>query len=114
MFLFIACWDAHDAYFWYVGPLYDEATLGKFLYNADLCVSPGNVGLTAIHALTFGLPVISHDNYLAQMPEFEAITPGKTGMFFRENDSKDLYNKIIEFLENQSNRWPGKYFVPTE
>ncbi|MBK8852985.1 MAG: glycosyltransferase family 4 protein [Saprospiraceae bacterium] len=93
-----------DAYFWYVGPLYDEATIGKFLFNADLCVSPGNVGLTAIHALTFGLPVITHNNFLAQMPEFEAITPGKTGMFFKENDEEDLYNKIVEFLENQSNK----------
>ena len=69
-------------------------------YNSAVCVSPGNVGLTAIHSLTFGCPVITHDNFTMQMPEFEAIKEGVTGSFFKENDPKDLTSKI-EF-------WIGK------
>ena len=38
-----------------------------------MCVSPGNVGLTAIHSLTYGTPVLTHDNFNFQMPEAEAI-----------------------------------------
>ena len=35
--------------------------ISKYLYYADICVSPGNVGLTAIHSLTYGTPVNSQN-----------------------------------------------------
>lgn len=79
---------------WFYGACYDEKQICEFLYNADLCVSPGNVGLTAMHAMSFGLPVISHNNFPMQMPEFEAITDGKTGTFFKENDIQSLAEAI--------------------
>lgn len=77
------------------GPCYDNEKLGNFFYNADLCVSPGNVGLTAISAMTFGCPVISHNNFNYQGPEFEAIKPGITGDFFSQGDINEL-TKVIE------------------
>ena len=83
---------------WLTGPLYDEARLAPLIYHADVCVSPGNVGLAAIHCLTYGLPVITHDNPARQGPEFEAITPGVTGDFFRENDPEDLYRVIKQWI----------------
>lgn len=67
---------------WFVGACYDEKENAEYLYSADLCVSPGNVGLTAIHSMMFGTPVVTHDNFAYQMPEFEAIHPGITGDFF--------------------------------
>ena len=76
------------------GPCYDEEVLGEMFYNADVCVSPGNVGLTAISALTFGCPVITHNNFSYQGPEFEAIQPGITGDFFIQGDAYDLAVKI--------------------
>ncbi len=79
---------------WFYGPCYDEQVLADLIYNADLCVSPGNVGLTAIHTFTYGCPVITQDNFSTQGPEFEVITPGVTGDFFRENDADDLAEKI--------------------
>jgi len=82
---------------WLTGPLYDEARLAPLIYHADVCVSPGNVGLAAIHCLTYGLPVITHNNPARQGPEFEAITPGVTGDFFREDDPEDLYRVIKQW-----------------
>lgn len=79
---------------WLYGACYDEKILSEMLYNADVCVSPGNVGLTAIHTMTFGTPVISHDNFPKQMPEFEAIEDGKTGTFFKENNIDSLADTI--------------------
>lgn len=79
---------------WMYGPCYDEEKLGEIFYNSAVCVSPGNVGLTAIHSLTFGCPVVTHDNFTMQMPEFEAIKEGVTGSFFKENDPNDLTSKI--------------------
>lgn len=81
---------------WLYGPSYDEYKIGELLYNSDVCVSPGNVGLTAMHSLAYGTPVITHNNFKNQMPEFEAITPGVNGCFFIENDVKDLSNCILK------------------
>lgn len=66
----------------------------KFLMASELCVIPGNVGLSAMHAFSVGLPVISHDNFDIQMPEFEAIIEGKTGSFYKYGDIEDLVSKI--------------------
>lgn len=86
---------------WLYGSSYNESEIGHLIYNADVCVSPGNVGLTAIHSLAFGTPVITHDNFANQMPEFEAINDGITGTFFKENDTKDLARKIKWWLTNK-------------
>lgn len=89
---------------WFYGACYDEKQICEFLYNADLCVSPGNVGLTAMHAMSFGLPVISHNNFPMQMPEFEAIIDGETGTFFKENDVQSLADAIKRWDSTSNNR----------
>lgn len=89
---------------WFYGACYDEKQISNFIYNADMCVSPGNVGLTAMHAMTFGLPVITHDNFCNQMPEYEAIDEGETGAFFKENDVDSLAKSIQRWFENHSDR----------
>jgi glycosyltransferase involved in cell wall biosynthesis len=83
--------------FW--GACYDEATIAKLYKASDLTVSPGKVGLTAMHSMAYGTPVISHDNFDHQMPEFEAIVPGVTGDFFAENSSDDLARVILNWFE---------------
>lgn len=85
-----------------LGPCYDEQRLSNFYYNADLCVSPGPVGLTAISSMSFGCPVISHDDFSHQGPEFESIVRGKTGDFFKHNDVEDLAKVIINWFNTHS------------
>lgn len=72
----------------FYGACYEEDEIGLLIANADLCVSPGEVGLTAMHALGYGTPVCTHDNLTRQMPEAEAIVDGRTGSLFdyREMD----------------------------
>lgn len=89
---------------WLYGACYDEKILSELIYNADLCVSPGFVGLTAMHAMTFGTPVISHDNFPKQAPEFEAIEKGETGDFFKENDVVSLTDTIQKWIEEHQDR----------
>ena len=84
---------------WFFGACYDEYKNGELIYNSDLCVSPGNVGLTAIHSMTFGTPVITHDNFNNQMPEFEVIEKLITGDFFKE----DSVDSLVETLFNWFN-----------
>ena len=89
---------------WFYGPCYNEVELGNLIYNADLCVSPGNVGLTAMHSLVFGTPVLTHDNFPYQMPEFESIKEGETGSYFRYNDVDSLAQKIDEWFASSCDR----------
>ena len=79
---------------WFYGPSYDEKVIGELYYNACACVSPGNVGLTAMHALVYGTPVLTHSDFANQMPEFEAIEDGTTGSFFIRDNILDISNKM--------------------
>ncbi|MBK7132480.1 MAG: glycosyltransferase [Bacteroidales bacterium] len=72
----------------FYGSSYEEKINAKLIMLSDCCVSPGNVGLTAIHSLSMGTPVITHDNMYNQGPEVEAIIQDKTGLLFRENEKK--------------------------
>jgi glycosyltransferase involved in cell wall biosynthesis len=85
---------------WFYGPTYDESTIGNLLFNADCCISPGNVGLTGIHSLSYGTPVITHNNFPKQMPEFEAIVKGSTGDFFEEGNTNALQETLENWLQN--------------
>ena len=90
---------------WFYGASYDEEQNAQLLYNADVCVSPGNVGLTAMHTMMFGTPVITHDDFNYQMPEFEAIETGKSGNFFKKDDIEALTTSIEQWLfHNKYNR----------
>lgn len=87
---------------WFYGECFDERTNAEMIYNADLCVSPGNIGLTAIHVLMFGCPAITNDDFNHQMPEFEAIENGKTGLFFKAGDSHSLAQSISRWFRDHS------------
>lgn len=86
---------------WFYGPCYDEEELSSLIYNADLCVAPGNIGLTAMHSLVFGTPCITHNDFKWQMPEFEAIKEGETGTFFKRDDVADLADSIDAWFAAQ-------------
>ena len=85
----------------FYGKSYDEDELSRLIYNSDLTVSPGNVGLTAIHSLSYGTPVCSHSNLSNQMPEVESIIEGENGFLFSENDILSIVDGIISWFDNK-------------
>lgn len=90
---------------WFFGPSYNEKELSGLIYNADLCVAPGNIGLTAMHAMAYGCPCMSHNDFPYQMPEFEAIIEGKTGGFFERDNVTSLADNIQKwFTEHKHER----------
>lgn len=89
---------------WFYGACYDEKTNADLIYNADLCVAPGNIGLTAMHAMVFGCPAISHNFFEWQMPEFEAIKPGETGDFFEYGDNDSLTDVISKWFSSKADK----------
>ena len=89
---------------WFYGACYDEKQNAELLYNADMCVVPGDIGLTGIHSLTFGLPTLTHNKFIFQGPEFEAIIPNVTGDFFEYNNTDSLIEKIEAWFKSHPDR----------
>lgn len=86
----------------FTGAIYEEKQLARLFLNARAVVSPGKVGLLAMHALAYGVPVITHDDMDRQMPEVEAIDAEITGAFFRYGDVVDLARQMAKFLNRSS------------
>lgn len=94
-----------DRQVWFYGACYEEETNAELIYNADLCVVPGDIGLTAMHSMMFGCPVLTHDFYPTQGPEFESIQEGKSGTFFKKGSIESLSASISRwFVEKKDLR----------
>lgn len=78
----------------FLGALYDEETLGLIYKASDLSVIPAGAGLSVMHALVFGTPVLLHDDISSHGPEWEAVEERVTGFFYRQGDVMDLAGKI--------------------
>jgi len=85
----------------FYGACYEDFEIGRLIANADLCVSPGNVGLTAIHSLSFGTPVCTNGDMTMQMPEAEAVVSGVTGI---HSDGAGLEAAIEKWFSVARNR----------
>ena len=66
-------------------------------------VVPGAIGLTGIHLLSYGIPVISNNDSDNQKPEWEAIIPGINGDYFEKNDISDLSKKVKMWIQKEQN-----------
>jgi glycosyltransferase involved in cell wall biosynthesis len=82
----------------FLGAVYNHHKLAELYMRSDICVSPGNVGLTAIDSMSFGCPVVTHSDMSQQMPEAGAVVPGATGTLSNYGDSKDLALKAWNFV----------------
>jgi glycosyltransferase involved in cell wall biosynthesis len=82
----------------FTGARHDEPFLSLAFASADLSVIPGAAGLSVIHSLSYGTPVVVHGNELVQMPETEAVEDGINGAIFREDDVGDLARNMTRVL----------------
>lgn len=74
-----------DRIYWHGGTT-DEAKIAAVANQCRGFVYPGEVGLSLIHAMSYGLPAVLHDDPLVQMPEYAAFSGGETGCSFRRGD----------------------------
>ena len=80
----------------FTGEIYGRELHNYFL-DADVFVYPGGIGLSCLHALSFGLPVITTDNIYDHGPELELLIPGYNGDMFHNDSPEDLAMKINEW-----------------
>ncbi len=88
----------------FYGACYDESVLARLTMSSDITVAPGMVGLTAMQSLAYGTPVITHNDFDRQSPEFEALVPGESGAFFECGNSNDLARAIQEWIATDRSR----------
>ena len=82
----------------FYGACYEEEEIATLIHASEVCVSPGNIGLTAIHSLTYGTPVVTHGTKQWQGPEFEAIEEGTNGSLFQKGDFHSLKRSVEKWL----------------
>lgn len=78
----------------FFGELYDEEELGAFYDELMVTVVPAATGLTAIQSLSYGIPVITNDDFDTQGPEVAAVREGVTGSLYKKDDVSDLVRTI--------------------
>jgi glycosyltransferase involved in cell wall biosynthesis len=82
---------------WHDGTV-DEAKIAAVFNRCQLFVYPGAVGLSLIHALAYGLPVVVHDDRWKHGPEIAALDKGKNGHTFANGDPVALSEVIAGTL----------------
>jgi glycosyltransferase involved in cell wall biosynthesis len=97
----------------FTGAIYDESELSIYYTAADLSIVMGTVGLSAMHSLAYGVPLLTHNDIQSHCPEIEAIRSGESGEFFEENNlesfikglsliyKKNYRDKCIQIIEEK-------------
>lgn len=95
-----------------IGGIYNEAKLAPLFLASDAFVYPSNVGLSILHAMGYGLPVVLGDRVDLHNPEAEALRPARedgtnasgapvgsishtNGLTFRHDDADDLARVLV-------------------
>lgn len=81
----------------FYGAVYDEFTLGRYMYESTIYVLAGMGGLSINDAMTYGLPVIVS---ICDGTEKDLVEDGVNGFFFKNGDSVDLAAKINAVLSD--------------
>lgn len=77
----------------------------EYFLKSHVYVYPGGIGLSILHAMSFGLPVITTDDLTSQFPEFELLLPGINGDVYKNNSIEDLANKISIWKLKSETSW---------
>jgi glycosyltransferase involved in cell wall biosynthesis len=81
--------------------IYDERRLAAWFLSADVFCYPSNVGLSLIHALWYGLPVVTSDNLACQNPEVVALEHGVNGLLYEHGSVASLAGALRQIIMDQ-------------
>ena len=95
----------------FIGGCYDEQSLAELFVLAKVTVLPSAIGLLAIHSMSYGTPVITHDTMSEHGPEWESIIPGETGDFFANGNAQHLAAILARWLKKADNESTSKRCV---
>lgn len=82
----------------FLGAVYGEEQLAPWFLSSKVFCYPANIGLSIIHAMIYGLPVITSSKVEAQNPEIEAFRDGVNGLYCVEGDAASLTSSLRTIL----------------
>ena len=86
-----------NKYVTFTGALYDIA-VEEYFRTSDVFVLPGKVGLSVVHALSYGLPVIT-TSLPIHSPEAAILKHGDNAFLFDGQSAEELSKTIIRFYK---------------
>lgn len=86
----------------FAGPIYDEVRLAPWFMSAKVFCYPSNMGLSALHAFGYGLPVVTSERAAVHGPEFGAVVHCGNALVFRDGDWMALAASIDQLLGDPS------------
>lgn len=85
----------------FVGALFDEHVIAHWMMIASVFVYPGAVGLSLLHAFSYGLPAVIHSDDSKHMPEHAAFCNGYNGCSFERDNTESLASSISYVIGSQ-------------
>lgn len=82
------------------GACYDEDELEFEFSRSDFSVIPHAAGLSVIHAMAYGLPVITDNDYSVHGPEVEVLEDGVNCLIYHEGSLDDLVRVIKKMISD--------------
>lgn len=79
------------------------AHASRYFMHSDIFIYPKGIGLSLLHAFSYGIPVITTDSIMEHGPEIELLLPGQNGDLYEDGSAQDLVKKILNWraiLEN--------------
>lgn len=90
----------------FVGACFERDKLRELAGNCFVAASPGYVGLSALDALSFGLPVVFSKGE-PNAPEVETLDEGGNSLTFSADSATELARVLKRFYEERES-WLGK------
>jgi 1,2-diacylglycerol 3-alpha-glucosyltransferase len=87
-----------NEYIKFEGALYNKE-VEKYFRQSNLFVLPGKVGLSIVHALSYGLPIVT-TSLPIHSPEVAILKQNKNAFFFKGQSPDDLAETLIICIKN--------------
>ncbi len=87
-----------------LGSIYDERKVGAYYCASKVFCYPRNIGLSILHAMGYGLPIVTGDDIPSHNPEIEAFRDGENGLFFKDGDAASLAGELERLLTDEAMR----------
>lgn len=84
-----------------LGAVHEPAVLDDLFSRCSVLALPSNAGLSVVHALSRGVPVVLNDDPLANGPEYEYLIDDLNGSTFEQGNAADLAKELKRWTHDE-------------
>jgi glycosyltransferase involved in cell wall biosynthesis len=88
----------------WLGAQYEESSLAPWFLSSLCFAYPGPIGLSILHAMGYGLPVITHGDRRRHNPEIAALVNEWNGLEFLDGSATKLAEQIARIASDDAFR----------